>query len=81
VQIAVFVYGLLWLAVKEPPFQWFASFFDVPLLAPAWLGQVFFWLAVLTTVWSGIRATCGATAISCTRHNFTPNRQFRPPPL
>jgi CDP-diacylglycerol--glycerol-3-phosphate 3-phosphatidyltransferase len=54
-QIAVLVYGLLWLAVKEPPLQWFAPFFDVPALSPAWLGQVFLWLAVFTTVWSGIR--------------------------
>ena len=54
-QIAVLVYGLLGLAAQEPPFQWFAPFFRVPLLSPAWLGNVFLGLAVFTTVWSGIR--------------------------
>ena len=54
-QIAVLVYGLLWLAAKEPPFQWFAPFFRYPLLSPAWLGNIFLGLAVFTTVWSGVR--------------------------
>jgi CDP-diacylglycerol--glycerol-3-phosphate 3-phosphatidyltransferase len=54
-QIAVLVYWLIWLAAQEPPFQWFAPFFSVRLLSPAWLGQIFLWLAVFTTVWSGIR--------------------------
>jgi hypothetical protein len=27
----------------------------VPALSPAWLGQLFLWLAIFTTVWSGIR--------------------------
>lgn len=54
-QIAVLVYGLLFLAVKEPPFAWFAPFFGVKLFSPPWLGQLFLWLAVFTTVWSGGR--------------------------
>lgn len=54
-QIAVLVYGLMWLAVKEPPFAWFAPFFTVKVFQPEWLGQLFLWLAVFTTVWSGLR--------------------------
>jgi len=54
-QIAVVIYGLLWLASREPVFLWFAPFFQVPALAPATLGQIFLWLAVGTTTWSGLR--------------------------
>jgi CDP-diacylglycerol--glycerol-3-phosphate 3-phosphatidyltransferase len=54
-QIAVLIYGLLRLAVSEPPFRWFAPFFSVPVFRPESLGRLFLWLAVLTTVWSGIR--------------------------
>jgi CDP-diacylglycerol--glycerol-3-phosphate 3-phosphatidyltransferase len=54
-QIAVLVYGLLWLAAKDPPFQWFAPFFGLPGFAPDRLGHLLLALAVFTTVWSGIR--------------------------
>jgi CDP-diacylglycerol---glycerol-3-phosphate 3-phosphatidyltransferase len=54
-QIAVVIYGLMLLAIAEPPFAWFAPFFSVTVLSPPWLGRIFLWLAVLTTVWSGLR--------------------------
>jgi CDP-diacylglycerol--glycerol-3-phosphate 3-phosphatidyltransferase len=54
-QIAVLIYGLMHLAVTERPMAWFAPFFSVRVLSPAWLGQIFLWLAVFTTVWSGLR--------------------------
>lgn len=54
-QIAVLVYALMFLAVREPPFAWFAPFFEVKVLSPPFLGRLFLWLAVFTTVWSGIR--------------------------
>ena len=54
-QIAVLTYGLLWLASKEPPFQWFAPFFNVRGFQPSALGHILLALAVFTTLWSGIR--------------------------
>jgi CDP-diacylglycerol--glycerol-3-phosphate 3-phosphatidyltransferase len=54
-QIAVVIYGLLRLAVSEPPFAWFAPFYRVPAFSPAILGRLLLWLAVITTVWSGLR--------------------------
>lgn len=54
-QIAVLVYGLLRLASTEPPFRWFAPFFEFPLFAPSRLGFLFLALAVFTTIWSGLR--------------------------
>ncbi len=54
-QIAVLIHGLLWLASREPPFHWIAPVFRVPAFSPAVLGQLFLWLAVFTTIWSGLR--------------------------
>lgn len=54
-QIAVLIYGLLWLASQEPPFLWFAPFFKLPGFHPSGLGTALLSLAVFTTLWSGIR--------------------------
>ncbi len=54
-QIAVLVYGLMFRACQEPPFAWFAPFFSVKVFSEPWLGRAFLWLAVFTTVWSGLR--------------------------
>lgn len=54
-QIAVVIYGLIHLAIQEPPFAWLAPFFTWPLFSPTALGRLLLVLAVFTTVWSGAR--------------------------
>ena len=54
-QIATAIYHLMWLAAKEPSMAWFGPFFALPGFGPGGMGLTFTVLAVVSTVWSGLR--------------------------